>query len=133
VLDGSLRQSVFELAGKKDHAIIEQSEPLKIRPDLLERAPTSDRNSKTGDRLRIPSLKPLRTVLYWIQFVLVFSVLTFPLGMYEGYFREHKYGADDAALVRRRFCISSGVSGRSGTLRRKGAAALELSQHPLAE
>jgi STE24 endopeptidase len=30
--------------------------------------------------------------LYWVKFILVFSILTFPLGIYEGYFREHKYG-----------------------------------------
>jgi len=41
---------------------------------------------------RITRLKPLQTVLYWVQFIVVFSVLTFPLGVYEGYFREHKYG-----------------------------------------
>jgi STE24 endopeptidase len=41
---------------------------------------------------RITRFKPIQTVLYWVQFILVFSVLTFPLGVYEGYFREHKYG-----------------------------------------
>jgi STE24 endopeptidase len=41
---------------------------------------------------RITRFRPLQTVLYWVQFILVFSVLTFPLGIYEGYFREHKYG-----------------------------------------
>ena len=41
---------------------------------------------------RITRFKPIQTVLYWVQFILVFSILTFPLGMYEGYFREHKYG-----------------------------------------
>jgi STE24 endopeptidase len=35
--------------------------------------------------------RPLQTLLYWIQFIVVASVLTFPLGVYEGYFREHKY------------------------------------------
>jgi len=35
---------------------------------------------------------PLQTVLYWIQFIIVVSLLTFPLTVYEGYFREHKYG-----------------------------------------
>jgi STE24 endopeptidase len=35
---------------------------------------------------------PLQTVLYWIQFIIVVSLLTFPLAVYEGYFREHKYG-----------------------------------------
>lgn len=41
---------------------------------------------------RITRFRPLQTVLYWVQFILVFSILTFPLGLYEGYFREHKYG-----------------------------------------
>lgn len=41
---------------------------------------------------RITRFRPLQTALYWIQFIVVTSVLTFPLGVYEGYFREHKYG-----------------------------------------
>jgi STE24 endopeptidase len=41
---------------------------------------------------RITRFRPIQTALYWVQFILVFSVLTFPLGIYEGYFREHKYG-----------------------------------------
>jgi len=40
---------------------------------------------------RITRFGPLQTALYWVQFILVFSVLTFPLSIYEGYFREHKY------------------------------------------
>jgi STE24 endopeptidase len=41
---------------------------------------------------RITHFRPLQTALYWVQFILVLSVLTFPLSIYEGYFREHKYG-----------------------------------------
>ena len=41
---------------------------------------------------RLTRFRPLQTALYWIQFIVVVSVLTFPLGVYEGYFREHKYG-----------------------------------------
>jgi len=41
---------------------------------------------------RITRVRALQTVLYWIQFVIVAFVLTFPMTMYEGYFREHKYG-----------------------------------------
>jgi STE24 endopeptidase len=41
---------------------------------------------------RITRFKPLQTAIYWVQFILVVSVLTFPLTVYEGYFREHKYG-----------------------------------------
>ena len=41
---------------------------------------------------RISRFRPLQTALYWVQFIFVTSVLTFPLTVYEGYFREHKYG-----------------------------------------
>jgi len=37
-------------------------------------------------------LRPLQTALYWVQFIVVVSLVTFPLGVYEGYFRERKYG-----------------------------------------
>ena len=40
---------------------------------------------------RITRFRPLQTALYWIQFIVVISVLTFPMTVYEGYFREHKY------------------------------------------
>ncbi|HKM85728.1 MAG TPA: M48 family metallopeptidase [Terriglobales bacterium] len=40
----------------------------------------------------ITRIRPFQTALYWIQFIVVVSVLTFPLTVYEGYFREHKYG-----------------------------------------
>ena len=41
---------------------------------------------------RLTRFRPLQTALYWMQFILVLSVLTFPLTVYESYFREHKYG-----------------------------------------
>src|ERR1700731_1860642 len=41
---------------------------------------------------RITRFRPLQTALYWIQFVIVASLLNFPLTVYEGYFREHTYG-----------------------------------------
>jgi len=41
---------------------------------------------------RLTRFRPLQTAIYWIQFIVVVSVLTFPLSLYEGYFREHKYG-----------------------------------------
>jgi STE24 endopeptidase len=41
---------------------------------------------------RITRFRLIQRALYWVQFILVFSILTFPLGLYEGYFREHKYG-----------------------------------------
>jgi STE24 endopeptidase len=40
---------------------------------------------------RITRFRPLQTALYWVQFMIVMSVLIFPLTVYEGYFREHKY------------------------------------------
>ena len=41
---------------------------------------------------RITRIRVLQTALYWVQFILVVSVVTFPLTVYEAYFREHKYG-----------------------------------------
>lgn len=40
---------------------------------------------------RITRFRPLQTVLYWIQFIVVIYVVTLPLTIYEAYFREHKY------------------------------------------
>ena len=41
---------------------------------------------------RITRFRPLQTAIYWVQFIVVVSVITFPMSLYEGYFREHKYG-----------------------------------------
>lgn len=41
---------------------------------------------------RITRFKPLQTALYWFQYLLLTSVLGFPLALYEGYLRERKYG-----------------------------------------
>jgi len=40
---------------------------------------------------RITRFKPLQAALYWVQFVALVSIITFPLTVYEGFFREHKY------------------------------------------
>src|ERR1700690_3537310 len=40
---------------------------------------------------RVTRFRSLQDALYWIQFIVVTSVLTFPMTIYEGYFREHKY------------------------------------------
>ncbi len=40
---------------------------------------------------RITRFRSLQTALYWVQFVMVAFVLTFPLTVYESYFRERKY------------------------------------------
>jgi Zn-dependent protease with chaperone function len=41
---------------------------------------------------RLTRFRPLQTFIYWVEFLLVTTVLTFPLTVYEGYSREHKYG-----------------------------------------
>jgi STE24 endopeptidase len=41
---------------------------------------------------RITRFKPLQSMIYAVQFVLITAVLTLPMTIYEGYFREHKYG-----------------------------------------
>lgn len=41
---------------------------------------------------RLTRFKPLQTFIYWVEFTILTSILTFPLTVYEGYTREHKYG-----------------------------------------
>ena len=41
---------------------------------------------------RITRFRPLQTAIYWIEYVVVTAILAFPLTVYEGYLREHKYG-----------------------------------------
>jgi STE24 endopeptidase len=41
---------------------------------------------------RITRFKPLQTFIYWIEYLTLTSILGFPLGVYEGFFRERKYG-----------------------------------------
>jgi STE24 endopeptidase len=41
---------------------------------------------------RITRWKWLQTFLYWVQYLVLTSVLGFPMAVYEGYFREWKYG-----------------------------------------
>jgi STE24 endopeptidase len=41
---------------------------------------------------RLTRFKPLQTMIYWIEFTILTTVLGFPLAVYEGYFREHQYG-----------------------------------------
>jgi Zn-dependent protease with chaperone function len=41
---------------------------------------------------RMTKVRPLQTLIYWIEYLVLTSLLTFPLGWYEGFFREHKYG-----------------------------------------
>ncbi len=42
--------------------------------------------------VRVTRFRPLQTFVYWIQFMVVTFILGAPLAVYEGYFREWKYG-----------------------------------------
>jgi STE24 endopeptidase len=41
---------------------------------------------------KLTRFKPVQTFLYFLQYLIVTSVLGFPLAAYEGFFREHQYG-----------------------------------------
>jgi STE24 endopeptidase len=41
---------------------------------------------------RVTRFRSGQAMLYWIQYLLAATVLGFPLAVYEGFFREHKYG-----------------------------------------
>ncbi len=41
---------------------------------------------------RATRFQPVQIFLYWLQYLAVTTILTFPLALYEGFFREHKYG-----------------------------------------
>jgi STE24 endopeptidase len=41
---------------------------------------------------RMTQWKWLQTFIYWVEYLLLTSVLGFPMAVYEGYFREWKYG-----------------------------------------
>lgn len=41
---------------------------------------------------RITRFKPLQTLIYWTEYLVLTTVMIFPLTVYEDYFREHKYG-----------------------------------------
>jgi STE24 endopeptidase len=41
---------------------------------------------------KVTRFKPVHTIVYWAQYLLVATILGFPLSVYEDYFREHKYG-----------------------------------------
>jgi STE24 endopeptidase len=47
---------------------------------------------------RITRFRPLQTAIYWVQFIILVTVVTFPLTIYEGYIREHKYGLSNQAF-----------------------------------
>ena len=41
---------------------------------------------------RVTRFKPVHTFVYWMQYLVLTTLLVFPLTVYEEYFREHKYG-----------------------------------------
>ncbi len=41
---------------------------------------------------RVTRFKPVHTFVYWMQYLVLSTILVFPLTVYEDYFREHKYG-----------------------------------------
>ena len=41
---------------------------------------------------RLTSFKAMQVATYTLGFILLFTVLTLPLNLYQGFFREHKYG-----------------------------------------
>src|SRR5205085_1707207 len=41
---------------------------------------------------RITRFGPLRTMIYFVEYLLLISILGFPLAVYEGFFRERQYG-----------------------------------------
>jgi len=41
---------------------------------------------------RVTRFKPVHTFVYWLQYLVLTTILGFPLTVYEDYFREHKYG-----------------------------------------
>ena len=47
---------------------------------------------------RITRISALQAALYWVQFIIVTYLATFPFSVYEGYFREHKYGLLNQSL-----------------------------------
>ena len=41
---------------------------------------------------RVTKIGPLRTAIYWTEYILLVTILAFPLTVYQDYFREHQYG-----------------------------------------
>jgi STE24 endopeptidase len=48
---------------------------------------------------RLTRFKPLQTLIYWTEFMVVTTILGAPLALYEGYFRERQYGLATQTLV----------------------------------
>jgi len=41
---------------------------------------------------RVTRFRPVHTMVYWVEYLVLTTVMVFPLTVYEGYIREHKYG-----------------------------------------
>jgi STE24 endopeptidase len=41
---------------------------------------------------KVTRFKPVHTFVYWLQYLVLTTILFFPLSVYEDYLREHKYG-----------------------------------------
>jgi Zn-dependent protease with chaperone function len=41
---------------------------------------------------RLTRFKPVQTLIYWLEYLVITTILGFPLAVYEGFFRERKYG-----------------------------------------
>lgn len=41
---------------------------------------------------RVSRFRPVHVAVYWTQFLVVTGVISFPLTVYQGFFREHRYG-----------------------------------------
>lgn len=48
---------------------------------------------------RMTRFAAVQTFLYWAQFLVVSTVLSFPLSVYRGYFREHQYGLSNLGFA----------------------------------
>ena len=47
---------------------------------------------------RLGRWRPIATLLYGIQYIVLTTLLSFPLTLYQGHFREHQYGLSNQAL-----------------------------------
>ena len=47
---------------------------------------------------RAVRFRPLQVFLYWLQYLVVTTLLTFPLVLFAGFFREHKYGLSNQSF-----------------------------------
>ncbi|MBV9127367.1 MAG: hypothetical protein JO117_04700, partial [Verrucomicrobia bacterium] len=48
---------------------------------------------------RITRFRALQTALYWCQYLLVTTLLGFPLAVYQGWYREHQYGMSNQTFA----------------------------------